>query len=61
VASIREVAQELVAKALDYLRPPAQQLLLTTAADGLAILELAVNWEAERLYGVEGLGPFDEF
>jgi hypothetical protein len=24
-------------------------------------LELAVNWEAEKLYGVEGLGPFDEF
>ena len=27
----------------------------------LAGLELAVNWEAEKLYGVEGLGPFDEF
>jgi len=23
--------------------------------------EVAVNWEAEKLYGVEGLGPFDEF
>ena len=21
----------------------------------------SVNWEAEKLYGVEGLGPFDEF
>ena len=60
-AFIREVAQELVAMAPAYLRPPAQQMLLQTAADGLAILELAVNWEAEKLYGVEGLGPFDEF
>jgi len=49
------------AKAPAYLRPPAQRMLLQTAADGLAILELAVNWEAEKLYGVEGLGPFDEF
>jgi hypothetical protein len=31
------------------------------AAGCLAGLELAVNWEAEKLYGVEGLGPFDEF
>jgi hypothetical protein len=38
-----------------------KQLRLTTADDGLAILELAVNWEAEKLYGVEGFGPFDEF
>jgi hypothetical protein len=36
-------------------------MLLVTSEDGLAILELAVNWEAEKLYGVEGLGPFDEF
>jgi hypothetical protein len=35
--------------------------LLHTAADCLAVLELAVNWEAEKLYGMEGLGPFDEF
>jgi hypothetical protein len=27
----------------------------------LAVLEKAVNWEAEKLYGVESLGPFDEF
>lgn len=27
----------------------------------LAALGNAVNWEAEKLYGVEGLGPFDEF
>ena len=42
--------------------PPSAQLkLLHTAADCLAVLELAVNWEAEKLYGVEALGPFDEF
>jgi hypothetical protein len=60
-AFIREVGQELDSKAPAYLRPPAQRMLLQTAADGLAVLELAVNWEAEKLYGVEGLGPFDEF
>jgi len=27
--------------------------LLHTAIDCLAVLELAVNWEAEKLYGVE--------
>jgi len=35
--------------------------LLATVEDCLAVVELAVNWEAEKLYGVEGLGPFDEF
>jgi len=39
----------------------AQLKLLHTAADCLAVLELAVNWEAEKLYGVEALGPFDQF
>ena len=58
---IRTIAQKLNKHAPTYLRPPAQQMLLVTAADGLAILELAVNWEAEKIYGVEGLGPFDEF
>jgi hypothetical protein len=58
---IREVGRELEARAPAYLRPPKQQMLLQTAADGLAILERAVNWEAEKLYGVERLGPFDEF
>ena len=37
------------------------QFLLHTAADCLAVLELAVNWKAEQLYDVEGLGPFAEF
>ena len=43
------------------LRPPAQLKIFETAADCLAVIELTVNWEAEKLYSVEGLGPFDEF
>jgi hypothetical protein len=35
--------------------------LFTTTADCLAIIELTVNWDAEKLYSVEGEGPFDEF
>jgi hypothetical protein len=60
-AFIRSIALALNRHTPTYLRPPAQQMLLVTAADALGILELAVNWEAEKLYGVEGLGPFDEF
>lgn len=60
-AFIRVLAQELNRHAPTYLRPPAQQMLLVTAEDGLAILERVVNWEAENLYGVEGMGPFGEF
>ena len=41
--------------------PSAQLKLLPTAVDCLAVLELAVNWEAEKLYDVEALGPFDDF
>lgn len=61
VASVRALSDELAAKAPTYLHPSAQLKLLHTPADCLAVLELAVNWEAEKLYGVEGLGPFDEF
>ena len=43
------------------LHPSAQQILLETPASCLAVVENAVNWEAEQLHGVEGLGPFDEF
>jgi hypothetical protein len=53
--------RQLLDSAPAYLRPSAQTILLTTAADCLHTLERTVNWEAERLYGVEGLGPFDEF
>lgn len=60
-ANVRELSQQLLDSAPPYLRPSVQAVLLTTATDCLQILELAVNWEAERLYGVEGLGPFDEF
>ena len=34
---------------------------MRTADDCLSVIELTVSWEAERLYNVEGLGPFDEF
>jgi hypothetical protein len=44
-----------------YLQPNPQLLLVHTADDCLAIIELAINWAVERLYGVEGLGPFNEF
>lgn len=45
----------------EYLRHPKQLKLITTADDCLNIIELAVNWALERLYGVEGYGPFNEF
>ena len=32
-----------------------------TPADCLEVIEKSVNWEAEKLNGVEGQGPFDEF
>jgi hypothetical protein len=60
-AEVRALGEELFAQAPAYLRPDAQRKLLATAADCLVVLELAVNWETERLYGVEGSGPFDEF
>jgi hypothetical protein len=61
VARTREIASQLRAQVPAYLHPSAQQILLGTPLDCLAVLENAVNWEAEKLYGVEGLGPFDEF
>ena len=61
VARTREIGNELRERAPAYLHPSAQQILLETPASCLAVLENAVNWEAEQLYGVEGLGPFDEF
>jgi hypothetical protein len=44
-----------------YLQPDSQMVLLHTADHCLAIVELAINWAVERLYGAEGLGPFNEF
>jgi hypothetical protein len=61
VARTREIAAELRDGAPAYLHPSAQQILLETPRDCLAVLESAVSWEAEKLYGVEALGPFDEF
>lgn len=60
-AFARSLTDELETAAPAYLRPDAQRKLLATTADCLATIELAVNWEAEKLYGVEGDGPFDEF
>lgn len=52
---------ERLAKAPAYLRPQAQRPLFHSPGTCLEVIELAVNWSVERLYGVEGLGPFDEF
>jgi hypothetical protein len=60
VTSCRKLADKQKA-APNYLRPSPQMLLLHSADDCLAIIELAINWAVERLYGVEGLGPFNEF
>jgi hypothetical protein len=32
-----------------------------SSPDCLEVIEKSVNREAEKLYGVEGQGPFDEF
>lgn len=61
VAFARDLTTDLLARAPAYLHPPAQQRLLATRADCLEVIELAVNWSAEKLYGVEGCGPFNEF
>jgi hypothetical protein len=61
ISSVRQIGGSLTSNAPEYLRPNPQMLLLETAQDCLDTIQLAVNWEAEKLYGVEGLGPFDEF
>jgi len=48
-------------QAPDYLQPNPQVFLFASAQDCLTAIELAVQWEVEKLYGVEGLGPFEEF
>ena len=57
----RRLADALHASAPAYLRPPAQAVTFQKPDDCLAVLERTVNWEAEKLYGVESLGPFDDF
>ena len=37
-----------------YLQPSAQEHLLEPPSDCLEVIEKSVNWEAEKLYGVEG-------
>lgn len=44
-----------------YLRPNAQMTMFQSPNDCLAIIELAVNWIVEDVYGMESAGPFDEF
>lgn len=61
VAEVRAWSKRLQQDAPDYLRPPAQMNLAVSPEDCLTILERAVSWRAEVLYGVEGEGPFDEF
>ena len=61
VAEVREWAKRLALEAPPYLRPSAQLTFATDPKDCLTILERAVSWSAEKLYGVEGQGPFDEF
>lgn len=60
VAYCRELAKKQE-QAPNYLRPSPQMLLFHSAGDCLVLIELAVSWAVERLYGVAGLGPFDEF
>ena len=45
----------------EYLQAPKQLKLISTPDECLNIIELAVQWAVERLYGVEGRGPFNEF
>jgi hypothetical protein len=61
VVYVRALNDELMSNAPSYLRPPAQLQLVRNSEDCLGVIELVVNWEAEKLYGVEGRGPFDEF
>ena len=44
-----------------YLQPRPQLLLLDSSEECLYAIELTVQWEVEKLYSVEGMGPFDEF
>lgn len=60
-AEARAWSERLVAEAPLYLHPSAQSRTLQSPDDCLAVFELAVHWHAEKLYGVEGQGPFDEF
>jgi TPR repeat protein len=58
---VRELSDELAAKGPVHPNPSAQLKLFETASDSLAAIVLAVNWEADKYYDMEGLGPPDEF
>ncbi len=61
VAAVQAWSRRLQQEAPAYLRPSAQMNLAVSPEDCLTIVERAVSWRAEVLYGVEGDGPFDEF
>jgi hypothetical protein len=61
VASVRILSEGLKNKAPTYLQPSAQMMLLQSADDCLKIIQLAIDYAAEQLYGVEGCGPFNAF
>lgn len=56
----RELAQKQK-MAPKYLQPRPQLLMLDSSEQCLDAIELAVQWEVEKLYGLEGMGPFEEF
>lgn len=60
IAECRALAEAQLS-APSYLRPSPQRILVHTAEDCLEVIQLAVNWRSEKLYGVEGLGPFSDF
>ncbi len=60
IRSCQKIAEKQKS-APSYLRPTAQMLLFHSAEDCLELIERAINWNVEEVYGVEGLGPFDEF
>ena len=58
IAAMRD---ELIRFAPSYLQPDAQARLISSGTRCREVAELSVNWECEKLYGVEGAGPFNEF
>jgi len=59
VSRVREIGEGLRRDGPAYLQPSAQGLLLSGPGDCLDVIEKTVNRESEKLYAVEGLGPFD--
>ena len=61
VSECRQLDTQLLANAPAYLHPPRQAVTFQQPDNCLVVIERAVNWAAEQLYGVAGLGPFNEF